>query len=106
MVLIACGGIAGLPGFFLDGEASAIFLLPFGSGFALGGFLLAINHRESVAFVAALFWEGRRRIPLAEGLWQTRAIGGIMCLIGVVLMAVGFLALLDAMGLVDVTIES
>lgn len=106
VILMACGGILGAPGFFVRGEAGAIFLLPFGLGFALGGFLIARDYGGSVDWMLRNFVDRKGfRVPLAEGQWQTRVIGGGMCFIGAMLVIAGCAALLDALGVINIRIE-
>jgi hypothetical protein len=107
MILLICGTVAGAPGFFIeDADTSAMFLLPFGTGFAVGGLLIARDYGGSVDWMMKTFWDWKRfRVPLAEGRWQARVIGGGMCFVGLCLMAAGFAALLDVLGVISVDIE-
>jgi hypothetical protein len=108
IILVFCGAIAGAPAFFIkDADTSAMFLLPFGMGFAVGGFLIARDYRGSIDWVMKTFWDWKRiRVPLAEGRWQARVIGGGMCFVGLCLVAAGFAALLDVLGLISVDIKN
>jgi hypothetical protein len=98
------GAVAALPAIFVGGETSAIFLLPAGLAITATGLMVAMDYRGAVNLFMKLFWFDRT-IPLIQGRWQMRVIGAVMCVVGTALAVGGFLAVLDALGVIDHEIE-